>query len=289
MDFGFLPNTSRMIDSFSIVTTSTIVPWNKPKNCRIICITVIGSGAPGAGGGGIFGGVGATGGRGGGSGAMTRCAWLANDLPDTIYISVGSGKATSTIAKQTFVSATSGSQTNGGLVIRSGTSGGEASGNIGEVAVTFPECAFFGTALSFRSIGGVNGAAGGVVTGSIGGTQSMGLHGVPILGGCGGAGVDVGGPDFAGGGVLASGPMQAIAGGLAGGGAGVNGIVLRPPLYPFVATGGTGGGSNFVATGGRGGDGVFGGGGGGGGGGDSLFPLSKGGSGGDGAIFIACF
>ena len=270
-----------MIDSFSIVAQTTrFVPWSKPKNCRLVAITVIGGGAAGQNGGRISLGVGAIGGRGGGSGAITHGVWFASDLPDTIYIFVGS---------QTLVSATTTGLTSGGMIIRSGATGGEAAGSTGEAPVTFSECAFFGSALSFRSTGGVNGALGGVITGSMGGTQAIGLHGVPILGGCGGGGVDVGGPDFAGGGVLASGPLQAIQGGAAGGGAGTNGIALRPPLYPLLATGGTGGGSNFVATGGRGGNGILGSGGGGGGGGDIAFPAAKGGSGGDGAIFIACF
>jgi hypothetical protein len=86
--------------------------------------------------------------------------------------------------------------------------------------------------------------------------------------------------DQAGGAIVATGFVPAIAGGAAGSNAGFAGISINKPL---VSCGGSGGGASNAGVGGAGGTGGLGSGGGGGGGGTTG---GAGGRGGDGIIVI---
>jgi hypothetical protein len=107
--------------------------------------------------------------------------------------------------------------------------------------------------------------------------------GQQIFGGCGGAGTTS--TDFAGGAFTAIGDSPSLAGGLATGGAGLDGYTLSANglWMPFLYAPGTGGGSNNAGTGGKGGNGGLGCGGGGGGAGVTG---GAGGNGGDGMVVI---
>ena len=89
-----------------------------------------------------------------------------------------------------------------------------------------------------------------------------------------------------GGSISGRGFVQDVAGGVAPGGNGQNGMFM---MKPFVCLGGTGGASHNASDGGNGGNGGPGSGGGGGGAGTSPRPGGTGGRGGDGLVIITCW
>jgi hypothetical protein len=237
---------------------------------------------------------------------MARGIWLADSLPDELYLCVGQGGAgavadgTGASGNRTFVSVVPGSIVAANLVLVSGTvaavgggpglGAGGTLGGVGETIATLALAAFSGSALSWTPVVGIlGGPGGGALAGNTPVTIVWGQRGLVVSPGAGGAGVNFGNlPNNVGGqqtgSAGADGLIKTIVGGAAGGGTGGVGSFYRNPLS---AQGGTGGGSNgLVGIGGAGSRGAMGSGGGGGGGGVTG---GVGGRGGDGYIAIASF
>ncbi len=272
--------------------------WLKPRGATMVQILCIGSG--GGGGGGLSGTVASSrgGGGGGGSSTVTRISLKTAILPDLLYIQVGIGGVGGTagiiggISSASYVSVLP-SITTANLILISqnnlsgggaaGTSAGSNAGGAAQTAATAASM-IISQLAPFTSVIGQAGSASGAITVNSGaiGVAVIALPSVTISGGAGGATVGIDNADFAGGAVTGSGVIPNIAGGLAGGGNGQDGIALQKP---FVFCGGSGGGSaGFVGgIGGSGGNGAIGSGGGGGGAGETA---GSGGNGGNGLVII---
>lgn len=289
--------------------------WAKPPGCSMVAIFAVGGG--GSGGGGLSGATTTArgGGSGGGASAIGNALFMANLIPDVLYILVGLGGAPSgnnTIGNAggvTYVQVkpdTAASpadclmMVNGGGAGQKGTTASASGGATGAATVLTSSCAWGSLAISWQSQGlGVAGGAGGTGAGT-GGAGGVGnACGATILGGgCGGGGVGTSDTSAnAGGAVSLYGPYgrgssaTVIVGGtghvVAPGCDGTNGATFFGP-YGFASYGGTGGGCNGDATvqdglGGIGGSGGLGSGGGGGGGG---ITGASGGAGGNGIVII---
>jgi hypothetical protein len=155
-DIPRTPGTDVQIFYGNVTTASTsFSTWQKPRGCSFIHILAIGGGG-GGGAGGVGAGTGSTGGGGGGgSGAISSMLYFANDLPDTLYVSVGKGGA-------------------GGAPGSAGAAGVAA-----EVAIWPDATAYTGIVIAY---GGAGGQVGTVGTGGTGGPStsilSMNLAGL---------------------------------------------------------------------------------------------------------------
>lgn len=274
------------------------VPWTVPRWARLVHFVVAGGG--GGGGRGFTAASGAMGGGGGGgSGSICTLLVPAFMLPGEVYVSVGSGglgaptAGSASVGQASSISISPNSPTSVDLsfLLRAAPGGAAANGTTtggGQGAAAGI------TVLALSAVGlpslisGQAGTAGG--SSAAANNVTYGNTGVSFgSGGTGGGGTD-GTTDRAGGGiaVILAGwdPIPvALAGGIAGGGAGATGYVAYPhsDMIPLYSTGGTGGGSNHAGTGGAGGNGGLVSGGGGGGGGTTG---GAGGNGGDGFAII---
>ena len=292
--------------------------WQKPKNCKYVYITTIGSG--GGGGGGRRSASNTTyGGGGGGSGAIACGFFQAAVLPDVLYVQVGSGGFGGTGAsiqanggnggsgEISYVSVGPNTGT-GYIVIQSGTvaagfgSGGTVSnGTLGAGETAWGLTGAFTNLGQVIAVAGQNGTAGATSTTN---ATSITLNKI-VSGGGGGGGTSSGAVTSNGGSITGAGivpTISNIAGGLAGLTAG-SGYQTRMPgkTYtardPLIFTGGAGAGGLVVdagtSTASSGGNGSIGSGGGGGGGCNFRTGTNgisgNGGRGGDGVVIITCF
>lgn len=273
--------------------------WQVPSGASWVFIYMQGAGGGGGNGFSAAAGSARGGGGGGASGGLTKLFLPAVMLPNMLYFRPGSGGAPVTAGTTSYVSVAANttvqnlvaSIVGGGA---GGTGTGAAAGAAGTAGAATAVNLFAVHGLYFVQAGNA-GFAGGAQTGAAGVsiTQPTGVTS-PTTGGAGGGGTPTANTNFAGGALSAAGPWPAIAGGLAGGGAGNPGCYDNIPLEkfagrlaPFLTSGGTGGGTNGAAgTGGAGGQGGWGSGGGGGGG---AVTGGAGGVGGDGFILVGAF
>jgi len=291
--------------------------WYKPKGVTMTYMICIGSGA--GGGAGFTRASGAAGGGGGGgaSGCIATALFPAIMLPDTLQVVVpmgGKGGLTSGTAggagANSYISTGRGlTAVNAipNIILESGATvpggGGAGSGAAAGAAGTVPT---IGTkarsgwagalAVGANYTVGLVGAIGGAQTGAAGAAITAVWNTIPLSGGTGGGGVTTTGTGFAGGNLSLQGALDYqggtfapattfLAGGTAGSGAAVggNGNSGIQSWFPFIMTGGTGGGSADGQPGGAGGNGAIGCGGGGGGAGTTG---GRGGDGGNGLVVI---
>lgn len=275
-----------------------------PKGISMVYILAIGAG--GGGGGGFTrtaspaqaGG----GGGGGGTGGVNRAMIPKILLTDSLVVSVGTGgdgggagvsgtagtpsnvgvnDGTVSLGAQAILVAatTGGGGGNPGTAVAGGT-GGSAGG---ASSATINAKAALGEFVGRAGIAGGDGNATGSPLAGIYGTGV-----VPLSAGRGGAGINAANPGTSanGGSISGRGFVQDVAGGVAPGGNGQNGMFM---MKPFVSLGGTGGASHNASDGGNGGNGGPGSGGGGGGAGTSPRPGGTGGRGGNGLVIIVCW
>jgi hypothetical protein len=284
-------------DNFSRVFdyTGEIESFVIPKNATFLHIWAIGAGTNGGAGASRAAGTAGGGGGGGATGSIVTMLIPTRFLPSTLYIVVGKGGGLSTdgytkvmfrrgdilgsLVSDSLLLANTGAS-NGGA----GTAGSAGTAaSIGAYALINNLYAGLGTLTVTVAQAG---SAGGAITGAVG-TSVTGFNiGMPFTAGAGGAGCTT--TDFAGGAISPTANAQqqsgiTLAGGLAGGGDGLNGLQFDEP---FTCYGGSGGGSNNSGVGGKGGDGAIGCGGGGGGAGVTG---GAGGRGGNGRVVITWF
>lgn len=283
-------NFSRVFDYTGDIETFVI-----PKNATMLHIWAIGAGGNGGAGASRAAGTAGGGGGGGATGAISSMIVPTRFLPPTLYIAVGKGGGTVSdgFTKVMFRrgdglnSVVSDSL----LLANTGNNGGNgSSGNAGSAgAITGYSAqnnAYAGLSIIVNT-GAQAGEAGGAITGAVGLSKNPAFTiGMPFTGGAGGAGCTT--TDFAGGSIIPNSNAQqqlgiTLAGGIAGGGDGLNGLQFEEP---FTCYGGSGGGSNNSGVGGKGGDGAIGCGGGGGGAGVTG---GAGGRGGNGRVIITWF
>ena len=275
--------------------------WQKPQGAKFAHFFVLGGGA--GGGGGVAGGTG-TARRGGGSGGSSAhvCALFStNQLPDNLYVQVGSGGAGG-IGLATSTNGSAGSfsyvsllpdsaYTPINIILKSGSvapTGGVSGGNGGTAGAA-------GTAWGgsiFNNLGLMTLASGWA--GIAGQTTTVPVN--TFLSGItsgGGVGAGTNGATWQqGGSIIGGGFVGTISGGTNTGLTGNSGFA--PTLVssysnsnrlPFLFTGGAGGASSNATAGGNGGNGSFGCGGGGGGAGFTSL-AGNGGNGGNGLVII---
>ena len=324
IDYNNLPDESiNQQVFFGNIDAANWQTWQKPKNCKYVYITAIGSGG-GGGAGRRSASNNTSGGGGGGSGAITSGFFQAIVLPDVLYVQVGPG-GIGGIGPS--IQASGGPGTNGEIsyvavgpntgtayiVLQSGTvaAGGGPGGTLNAVAGGLAETAW-GATGAFTNTGQVitvAGQAGGVGNLSSSPGGSITLNKI-VTGGAGGGGTSASTTTSGGGSITGAGIVPTISG-IAGGitgigttlGAANSGYQTRMPgkTYtardPLLFTGGAGAGGMYVTTGtgiaGSGGNGSLGSGGGGGGGlnfSNATFGKSgNGGRGGDGLVIITSF
>lgn len=275
--------------------TSSIQQWVKPRGAQLVFMIARGGGGGGAGGLSGAAGTARNGGGGGASGNSCSGAFPALLLPDMLFVRPGIGGAggaastsgvsgltsyvsihpTALLSHSNLIQAGAGTPgVSSGLNGTAGTQGSIVGNSISSVAVLL----------------GNSGVAGGANTGANGGSFGGGIS--TLLGsGAGGGGVGTANTDFAGGAFTSSSAlMPAVAGGLAGGGAGIDAreIFIAGSggdlgLLSLITSATGGGTSGASGTGGAGGRGLKGSGGAGGGGGVTG---GAGGRGGDGFLII---
>ena len=282
LDLSYIPNSQQDVQIFYAISGSNSwQTWQKPRKCNYVWIMCIGGGGGGGNGATPITSVNS----GGGSGAVTRTLYNVQQLPDRLYVQVGTGGAAATAGTRSIV-ALQPAVVAQNIVVISGTAaalGGSTDGlgaaRSGETAATQATATFF-TLSNFISTAG----------------QASPVYSTanvqPLTSQITSAGASGGWVDFAGN-VLSSSLSPFISGGLnvsasgSNGGNGDNGITS---WKPFFSTGGAGGGSAVSGSGGRGGNGGIGSGGGAGGSCNSSFGTpGTGGNGGDGLVIIISF
>jgi len=276
--------------------------WQKPLNAKFVHFFVLGSGSGGGGGGFGSGGTSRRGGGSGASGGHVTSVFAASQVPDTLFINVGTGGVGGTggavggsggaglltyvmIYPDTTFTATN-------VILQSGTAaptaatGGAGIGSAGVAGTVWTGTGslFFKNSLSI-SYAGVNGVA-GTTTPVPTNTTISGI----TTGGGAGAGTNTSTPQN-GGSIIANGNVPTISGGSTTSVDGSGGYMSSIPntvgasYQQMIFTGGAGGASSNLGTGGAGGNGAFGCGGGGGGAGFTNLG-GNGGRGGDGLVII---
>lgn len=273
-----------------------------PKGISMVYILAISAGGGGGGGFTRFSGSAGGGGGGGGTGGVNRVMIPKIFLTDSLIVTVGSGGngggagVSGTTGGGTSVAVNdSGTEANAQTYLIIGASGGGggnpgtglAGGNGGSAGTA--AAANLNAKASLGEFVGRAGIAGG--DGNATGAPLAGIYGtgvIPLSAGRGGAGINAASPGTSanGGSISGRGFVQDVAGGVAPGGNGQNGMFM---MKPFVSLGGTGGASHNASDGGNGGNGGQGSGGGGGGAGTSPRPGGTGGRGGDGLVIITCW
>ena len=307
LDVFGLPDIGDRQQSFSHIGGTSAAPrqqtWHKPRGIGMVHIMSI---DPGSGGGGGFSGATSTQRGGGGSGTSGVVVSLlipALFIPDLVYIFVAPGTAGGAAAQaagnpgSNSVFAYAGVTAAAYAAILTPQSGGPGGGGAGtattggtadgaESAGPAANGSFLSTGIGMFSSAGTSGGNAGSASGAGNACNPSKMISC-VMPGAGGAGCTSGNVDSAGGAIVGNASMPwvlaGIPGGLAGGGRGQDGFMLRSPM---LFLGGTGGGSNSSGTGGAGGNGAIGCGGGGGGGGVTG---GKGGDGGNGLVIITCF
>jgi hypothetical protein len=296
IDYNNLPNIDNNISIFYAIGSATWQTWVKPKGCKFVYILVIGGG--GGGGGGQSGtGVGRTGGGGGGSSGMNKGMFMANTIPDILYINVGYGGAggvpnsNGSSGSFSYISVLPNTTAINVLLVSNSTTVPGAGNANGVGGSTGGAVVNTNQILSYTSVNlfgtGQNGTSGGINTG---GNGSALTPTSPLTGGAGGGGSSAANANGTGGNVNTGGVFPTLLGGAAGGtNRGTDGFIGSFPnksnvlRNAFIFTGGSGGGANGAGIGGNGGNGAFGCGGGGGGAGTTG---GSGGKGGDGLVII---
>jgi hypothetical protein len=296
IDYFNLANNDKNFQIFYGIGSGVWQTWQKPRGCTMIQIFTIGGGAGGSSGQTASTGTRLGGGGGGGS-AIVSGSFLANLLPDTLFILVGMGGLGQTISSNgtsgqlSYVSSQPTTASTANLVLINGAipptcTNGQTLGVGGTVfSQTSALLSYLGM---ITAVAGPNAAQGGTNSGP---GDSVALATNIVTGGAGGGSVRaLGNQPFAGGGLQGSGFVPTIAGSQNG----EDGISM--PYYnlpsnqtmtnAMVFVGGLGGGSSHISNGGKGGNGSYGCGGGGGGG--SILGGS-GGNGGDGLVIITCW
>ena len=279
-----------------------------PKGISMVYILAISAGGGGGGGFTRASGSAGGGGGGGGTGGVNRVMIPKIFLTDSLIVTVGSGGTgggagvaggngggTSVAVNdsgtpgntQTFLIAPLPPRNNvsggGGGNPGTGAAGGTGGGAGTDAVASQNAKAALGEFVGRAGIAGGDGNATGAPLDGIYGTGV-----IPLSAGRGGAGINAANPGTSanGGSISGKGFVQDVAGGVAPGGNGQNGMFM---MKPFVSLGGTGGASRNASDGGNGGNGGPGCGGGGGGAGTSPRPGGTGGRGGDGLVIITCW
>lgn len=300
---------SASADSFSFT-------WTKPSTCHFVYFLIIGGGGGGGGGGSSAAATIGAGGAGGTAGTVSHALFSAFVIPDTLAINVGSGGTGGTGQVQGGAAATAGNNggptyisfklgTNNGTStflyspggpgggLGSGSTPGTGSSNSVNSSQALCTLGLFSNLANSNSggSGGSSGASGNITVANVNTSCAM------VCPGVGGAGVNAGTTTANSGQIVFNSTTitPSIAGGLAGGGNGINGYdffgMTGQRDIPMFSTGATGGGSNtLVGTGGNGGNGGTGSGGGGGGGTNGVSAIGgAGGNGGPGLVIIQCW
>lgn len=275
--------------SFQSFTVPGSFTWNKPAGARLVEVIVFGGG--GGGGSGRRGAAASVrcAGGGGGGGSWTRALLIANDLPASCPLVVGSGG----LGGSSFSVADNGNGVSGGTGGRSVFNDVTASASAASrVTAGGGAAGQGGTNANGPGGGGGFGLWGGGVGGS---SSTAGANGTPGGDPQGGAGGGSGGGITSGdvatsagaGGVNSTLDQLRAAAGTVALGAGEAG---RTTLSMGPGNGGGGGGASITGPAGAGGaGGAYGGGGGGGGASLNGFASGAGGKGADGAIFIITY
>jgi len=296
LDLSHIPNSQQDVQTFySNGVTNAWQTWQKPRKCSYVWIMCIGGGGGGAGGAFNSSNVYSTGGA---SGGVSRALYNAQQLPDRLYVQVGTGGAggaSTTVGSpgtRSWVSLLPAVivqnliQGSGTAVAAGGTSGTGTSA-AGETAVTQTQATFL---ILSNFIGTAGVTAAGSAT-----AQAPNITPLTSQITCPGGGGSAGIPNALSGSSILSSSFSPLISGGAGtvdsgsiGGNGADGITS---WKPFFSTGGAGGGNSISGSGGNGGNGGIGSGGGGGGG---RYLLSgaiggTGGKGGDGLVVIISF
>jgi hypothetical protein len=289
LDVFNIPGQQDNIKLFYASDTNTWQTWQKPRGCKFIWTMCIGAGSGGFGGAGAGGAANAPGGPGG---AITKALFLANVLPDTLYIQPGTGSTGGAgavaninnipnVPGRSFISIVPSSATVMNIVCTSGLA--NASGGTPESAATvaaagllslgnFTSIAGASAAAAGSSLtpltttitcAGANGSPAGQSLGASISSVNLGLFSTPTI--------------FGGGGSSTTDPNTI----------GKSGVWSWKPI--MYGLGASGGGGVTSGTAGNGGNADSYGCGGGGGGNSGAGTGGNGGKGGDGLVIIATF
>lgn len=299
IDYNHLANLDTNVSIFYSSGLNVWQTWQKPRGCKFVWMMVIGGG--GGGGGGQSGtGVGRTGGGGGASSGIAKGMFMANTLPDTLFIQVGIGgvggipNGNGVGGSLSYVSIEPNTTATNVLLIHNSTASGAGQSNgtlggIGSGANLAQQILNYIGVNQFIP-NGLNGTSGGANTG--GGGTSISQTNI-LTGGAGGGGSSSANVNGNGGNITMGGSFTTLLGGVGGGtNNGQPGFSTIQPnsiltnKLGFVFTGGSGGGGNGLGVGGNGGNGSFGCGGGGGGAGVTG---GSGGKGGDGLVILISY
>lgn len=290
--FGLVLPTGADVQIFTptvndTTTTRGYQRWQKPRNCSMVCMVLLGGG--GAGGLGHTRASGANGGGGGGGGGGGRRVAFCYGpmLPDELWVWVGQ-RVASGAGNVTTVNLTPINHSVNNAMQRAdgGTAGGAGSGAAGGTAGAGATSA--GSLYAPGNLHTVTGHAGTVGGFAAAGSDCILLPTRGSGGGGSGGGVDTSDTGYAGGGISGGGVggWPAIPGGIVPGGDGAQGLVnFLEHSSIFRSVGGAGGAGHGSGTGGAGGAGGYGAGGGGGGAGITGGARGAGGPG--LAVFIA--
>ncbi len=320
LDVFNIPNTNNTnVQVFYSAGADSWQTWQKPRNCKFIHITAIGSGG-GGGGGRASNSTAAIGGGGGASSAVTIGLFPANLVSDTLFILIPSGGAAgasvssgnnggnggpggisyvsvqpSTLAANVIIASSTAAATGGS---GGATGPGTAAGGTAGTAFNAIGVGILSSLGIVNSIAGQNGALGQNTSAG----DSITISRI-TSGGAGGGGVTTTLGANVGGSITGVGFIPTVTGGLSAtagnatsgsfGFVSLNPSSLVTSRSPFVTTGGAGGGgatnggagSFNAGSGGRGGYGS----GGGGGGATYAGTSGAGGRGGDGLVIITCW
>ena len=271
--------------------------WSRPPGVRMVHIYGVAAGAGGGGGVTRLTGVGGGGGGAGSGGLKGNLMLIGPMIPGSLYFKIGAAGAGGAAGASGVIGGNISFRFRDQSISFNGTMQDFTGGNFGFAGVTVtggaggaaPTTAVRGLmeGMNFANVGsnsqcaGTNGGAAGAA--GVARTASSSFNG----GGSGGGGVSTLNVGSAGGTVTQPFNGEAVlAGGVAEGGAGQGGVLIRPGTTGAIsphASGGTGGAGSGAGTGGRGGDGGPGSGGGGGGAG---ITGGAGGNGGEGFLII---
>jgi len=306
MDFQY--NLTNNPHKVFIYRSAGVYTCQLPKGITMVNILAIGAGGGGGGGFTRTASPAQAGGGGGGgaTGGVNRVMIPKIFLTDSLIVSVGSGGSggaggnpavAGTAGGATSVAVNdSGTVGNAQTYLIIGASGGgggnqatAAAGGTGGSTTSTASAANINAKAALGEFVGRAGIAGGdgnATTNPLAGVYGTAV--IPLSPGRGGGGINAANPGTSanGGSISGRGFVQDVAGGVAPGGNGQNGMFM---MKPFVCLGGTGGASHNASDGGNGGAGGPGCGGGGGGAGTSPRPGGTGGRGGDGLVIITCW